>query len=689
MLYQPITDINGIGPKKAAILKKEAGIENIEDLLYYVPRAYVDRSSFKKIADCFVNENVSVRGEIKRLNITTWPRKRLEVEIDDGSDALTGIFFAGISYFSKIFQPGEEIIFAGKINFYKQKQIVHPEYDFLGDALNTARIVPLYRSTEKLKEAGLDSRGFRKIIKNALSITENIHDSIEGIAAKYDLPKLKDTLSWIHFPETFEHTENARKRLAFNEIFFLLFYISLSKAYIRQNFTGISDRYSDGLCRNFIKSLPFALTEGQKNAIEEIIADMSAPFPMNRLLQGDVGSGKTVVALATAMLPVSADRQTAFMAPTEILAKQHFETIKKLLPSGIKSVLLTGSSSNIERNEILSGLADGSIKLITGTHALIQSDIRFKDLAYIIIDEQHRFGVKQRAMLREKGEKADLLIMSATPIPRSLSMTVFGDLDISSIKTMPSSRKAVKTLAFPESKIGGVYNSMEKYIKQGRQIFYVLPLIDDSDKIDLKSATTVYTKLAKNIFSHRRVALLHGRLKQNEKDQVMDAFASGNIDILISTTVIEVGIDIPNASVIIIEHPERFGLSQLHQLRGRVGRGEYESFCVFVYDDGISAESKKRIEIMLSTNDGFVIAEEDLKLRGSGEITGIRQHGYSEFEFANLSSDIDIITAARDEAAAEVEKISNISEALENCLKGSSGDLVNGIRKKRAIEILS
>ena len=689
MLYHPITDINGVGPKKAAILKEEAGIENIEDLLYYIPRAYTDRSSFKKIADCLVDENVSVSGEIKRLNVAAWPRKRLEVEIDDGSDTLTGIFFAGISYFMKTFNIGEEIIFAGKITFYKQKQMIHPEHDFPGDALNTARIVPLYRSTERLKKAGFDSKGFRKIVKSALSATENIYDAINGIAAKYALPGLKDALNWIHFPETFEHAENARRRLAFNEIFFLLFYISLSKAYIRQNPSEASAKYSDDLCGKFIESLPFTLTDGQKNAIDEIKADMSAPFPMNRLLQGDVGSGKTVVALAAAMLPISADRQAAFMAPTEVLAKQHFETIKKLLPPDIKNVLLTGSSSSAERNKALNGLADGSIKLITGTHALIQNDIRFKDLAYIIIDEQHRFGVKQRAMLREKGEKTDLLIMSATPIPRSLSMTVFGDLDISSIKNLPSCRKPVKTLAFHKSKIDGVYKSMEKYIKQGRQIFYVLPLIDDSEKIDLESATAVYTKLAENIFSHRRVALIHGRLKQNEKDQVMSGFAGGNIDILISTTVIEVGIDIPNASIIVIEHPERFGLSQLHQLRGRVGRGEYESFCVLVYDDNISAESRKRIEVMLSTNDGFVIAEEDLKIRGSGEITGTRQHGYSEFEFADLIGDIDIITAARDEAAAEVKKIVNIGEALENCLKGSPNSLVDGIRKKRAVEILS
>jgi len=372
-----------------------------------------------------------------------------------------------------------------------------------------------------------------------------------------------------------------------------------------------------------------------------------------------------------------------------VLARQHFETIKRLLLPDIKSVLLTGSSSNVERNEALDGLADGSVKLIIGTHALIQSSIRFKDLAYIIIDEQHRFGVKQRATLREKGEKTDLLIMSATPIPRSLSMTVFGDLDISSIKSVPSCRKPVKTLAFHESKIGGVYNSMEKYIKQGRQVFYVLPLIDDSEKSDLKSATAVYTKLAKNIFSHRRVALLHGRLKQNEKDQVMSEFANGNTDILISTTVIEVGIDVPNASVIVIEHPERFGLSQLHQLRGRVGRGEHESFCILVYNDNLSAEGKKRIEIMLSTNDGFVIAEEDLKLRGAGEITGTRQHGYSEFEFTDLNSDIDIIMTAKNEAAAQVEKIGNIAETLENYLKGPANSLVDGIRKKRAVEILS
>jgi ATP-dependent DNA helicase RecG len=410
---------------------------------------------------------------------------------------------------------------------------------------------------------------------------------------------------------------------------------------------------------------------------------------MNRLLQGDVGTGKTVVALATALIHIASGKQVALMAPTEILAQQHYATISHLMPSSVRCALLTGSTTGAQREALYAGLAGGDLDLVVGTHALIEDSVSFRNLGYIIIDEQHRFGVEQRAQLRTKGNDTDLLVMTATPIPRSLSMTVFGDMDISSIKSRPADRQSVKTLSFPESRLPGVYNSLEKYISQGRQIFYVLPLIEDSEKVDLKSAVAVYEKLRGTIFTHRSVALLHGRMKQKEKDDVMTRFRNREIDILVSTTVIEVGIDVPNASVIVIEHAERFGLSQLHQLRGRVGRGEYISFCVLIHPDNISEESRKRIDLMVSTDDGFSIAEEDLKIRGAGEFTGSRQHGMSEFEFTDLAGDIDIITAARDEARAAVSGIQDIKKAVDECNSCTYNGLISGIRTKRILEILS
>lgn len=696
MLNASIISLAGVGKKKADILQGEADINDVEDLLYYAPRRYIDRSSFKSIADCFVNETASVRGVITKSEIIARGKRRLVVTIDDGTDSLDGVFFAGLPYFSRIFTRGEEVIFSGTITFYSKKQMTHPEFDFIGEgegtesALNTGRIVPLYKSTEKLRGAGLDSRGFRRIIKAALNAyLPDVTDSVpQSILAAHGLMPLGDALRAIHFPESFEEAETARRRLAFNEIFFLLFYLNVSKKYMEKH----SGSPRSALCFSyeeaFIRSLPFTLTKDQLKAIEDIKGDLSRSVPMNRLLQGDVGSGKTVVAIATALLPAAAGRQAAFMAPTEILARQHFYLMEKFLPADVRAVLITGGMSKAEREAAYAATAEGGAHIVVGTHALLTEGLRFKDLAYIIIDEQHRFGVKQRAALRAKGERADFLIMTATPIPRTLAMTIFGDMDVSSIREKPASRLQVQTIALPESRIRGVYNSMEKYISQGRQAFYVLPLIEDSEKLSLKSAEAVYDNLRKNVFPHRRVALLHGRLKQTEKDAVMDAFAVGDIDILVSTTVIEVGIDVPNASVIVIEHAERFGLSQLHQLRGRVGRGAHQSFCVLLYPDSISAESKQRIDALVSTNDGFELAEADLLLRGAGELAGFRQHGTDGFEFADLAKDIGVITEARDEALRAAEGVADIESALEDLrLRGNS--LAQGMRTKRVLAMIS
>ncbi len=699
MLNDPTTAIQGIGPKKAQILMEEAGIETVEDLLYYIPRKYIDRSFFKLIKDCFINDVVTVTGTIRNVAMSGMRKKFLEVDIDDGTDTLTGVFFGGIGYFAKLFSIGDNVIFSGKINFYRKKQMVHPDFDFIDDgsgpgiqAINTGRIIPLYRSTEKLKTIGFDSRGFRRIIKAALDTNlPFVTDTIDPeILARHSLMVISEAVQAIHFPGSFDEAERARRRLAFNEMFFHQYYLSLSRRYLRETMRKIVHASTGDLFRRFISSLPFRLTPDQMTAIETLRHDIESPHPMNRLLQGDVGSGKTVVAMAAITMAIEQGRQAVLMAPTEILANQHHANFQKFLGDAVRMILLTGSTPKSEKSAFYGSIRSGTVDLVIGTHAIIQDDVVFRDLGLIIIDEQHRFGVEQRAALREKGETADLMVMTATPIPRSLSLTLYGDLSISSIRTMPAERLPVQTMSFPESRLPGVYKSIEKYISQGRQVYYVLPLIEESDKIDLKSAIQVYEHLKNDIFPKRRVDLLHGRMKQQERDDIMDRFKKSEIDILVCTTVIEVGIDVPNATVIVIEHAERFGLAQLHQLRGRVGRGAHQSFCVLVSPDDISDESRSRIETIVSTNDGFTISEEDLKQRGAGELIGLRQHGHGgTFEFADLGLDIDLILYAREVSDELVSGITDIAVLWDQFKDKKYSPLLNGIRNKRILSLLT
>ncbi|MGB4268753.1 MAG: ATP-dependent DNA helicase RecG [Spirochaetota bacterium] len=694
MLDQSIQYIKGIGPKRAELLKQELGIETVEDLLYFLPRKYIDRSNTKLIKDCFVNDIVTVTGIVKQVKISGHRRKFLEVVIDDGSDTLSGVFFGGIQYFLKLFEVGDTVLFSGKVDYYSTKQIVHPEYDFIGDssdALHTGRIVPIYPSTETLKSHGFNSRVFRKIIYNALELAkQHIQEPFDNeMVERLNLMPLSKAIQHIHFPATMDEAHQARLRLAFNELFFLQYYLHLSRYYIRETHKHAKPAMNDSLYNDFIQTLPFKLTDDQIKAVQEIINDLQADFPMNRLLQGDVGSGKTVVSMIASLAVISRGQQVAFMAPTEILAQQHYATFKKFLPESVTVELLTGSTTAAVRKVILSGLKDGSIHIIIGTHALIQESVQFANLGFIIIDEQHRFGVNQRASLRTKGYMPDLLVMTATPIPRSLSLTLYGDLDISVIKQKPANRIPVTTLAFPSSKLEAVYRSLEKYMNEGRQIYYVLPLIEDSEKLDLKSATTTYTQLLKR-FPTKTIALLHGKLPNEDKEKIMQQFNNHAIDLLVSTTVIEVGIDVANASIIVIEHAERFGLSQLHQLRGRVGRGEYKSFCVLIYPDDIPQESMQRIQIMTTTDDGFVIAEEDLKMRGAGEFIGTRQHGQGiAFEFADPVNDFELISTARQEAWRQVERLKNIPELFENIKRTQAMNILEGLRKKHILALLS
>ncbi len=699
MLTDGVTALQGIGSKKALVLREEAGIETVEDLLYYIPRRYIDRSFFKLLKDCFLNDVVTVSGTIQNVAMSGSRKKFLEVEINDGTDTLTGVFFGGVHYFAKLFSIGDNVIFSGKINFYRKKQMVHPDFDFIDDnagsgiqAINTGRIIPLYRSTEKLKSLGFDSRGFRRVIKIALdSHLAGISDTIDSnILERHSLVGIREALLAIHFPESFEQAEHARRRLAFNEMFFHQYYLSLSRKYISEAHIKKNTVIDGSRYREFISSLPFELTPDQKTAVETLRHDITSSVPMNRLLQGDVGSGKTVVAMAAITMVMEQGRQSALMAPTEILASQHYENARKLLGDSLRIEFLTGSTPKNEKKNIYESIQSGTTDLVIGTHAIIQEDVVFRDLGLIIIDEQHRFGVEQRSVLREKGETADLLVMTATPIPRSLSLTLYGDLSITSIRTMPADRLPVKTMSFTESRLQGVYKSLEKYIMQGRQVYYVLPLIEESDKIDLKSAVQVFEHLRNDVFPNRRVELLHGRMKQAERDTIMSNFKNGSIDILVCTTVIEVGIDVPNATVIVIEHAERFGLSQLHQLRGRVGRGEHQSFCVLISPDDIPDESRMRIETIVSTNDGFTISEEDLKQRGAGELIGFRQHGHGgSFEFADLSLDIDLILYAKEVAERLVSGITDIRSLRDQFMNRKYSPLLNGIRNKKLLTILS
>ncbi len=697
MLDEPVTSIKGIGPKKAELLRQEAGVETVEDLLYYIPRKYLDRSAFKLIKDCFVNDIVSISGVIKKVALVGRNRRYLEVIIDDGTDTMAGVFFAGTRYFLKIFVLGESVIFSGKVNYFKKKQIVHPDFDFIDESsalqsINTGRIIPLYRSTELLKAYGFDSRGFRRVIKivldRCLSLVRETID--KEILEAHSLIEIREALRAIHFPDSFEQAEEARRRLAFNEVFFHQYYLSLLRRYMRESGGKNISANDDRPYERFIAALPFDLTDDQTSAIATIRKDIASPRPMNRLLQGEVGSGKTIVAMAAVLMIRGQGKQAALMAPTEILAQQHHSYFERLIGNYARIVLLTGNMARAEKKETYDSIVTGSVDLVIGTHALIQEGVEFRDLGLVIIDEQHRFGVEQRSALKGKGKNADLLVMTATPIPRSLSLTLYGDLDITSIRTMPSNRLPVKTMSFPESRLAGVYLSIEKYLQQGRQAYYVLPLIEDSDKIDLKSAIRVFEHLKKSIFPSRRVALLHGRMKQEERAEVMVRFGNGEIDLLVCTTVIEVGIDIPNATIIVIEHAERFGLAQLHQLRGRVGRGAYQSFCILIYSDEISGEARNRIETIVSTNDGFAISEEDLKQRGAGELIGTRQHGrIGSFEFTDLSLDLDLIEYAREVAGTLVSGLTEIKDNWEQFKNKKYSPLLSGIRNKKILSILS
>ena len=661
-LSSPIYTISGIGYKRGEVLTAEAQIVTIEDLLNYFPYRHVDRSKFYHISECTEKmPYIQIIGEIIQFEYVGEGRaSRLTATFSDGTGTIELVWFKGTKYIEKNIKPRTKYIVFGKPGRFGSKiNIAHPDIELYSD-MNLRRstgIQSMYNSTDKMKKNYLSSDNIRKYIysilfNNNILIPETLP---EYLIEKMHFTSREQAIKNIHFPKSVEALKIAEARLKFEE----LFYIQLSMLYQSQHrsrqyrgyiFSTIGDYFN----QFYNKYLPFPLTNAQKRVIKEIRNDMRSGIQMNRLLQGDVGSGKTIVALLTALIALDNGYQACLMAPTEILANQHYDTISSLVaPLGITVKLLTGSTKKKEKEEILNDLGNAKIQIIIGTHALIEENVNFSNLGYVIIDEQHRFGVAQRAKLWNKNvSPPHVLVMTATPIPRTLAMTVYGDLEVSVIDELPPGRKPVTTKLLFDNRRGQVYDFIHKKIAEGRQIYIVYPLIQENEKIDLRDLEQGY-KILTDIFTECKLVMVHGKMKQSEKDEAMRMFVSGEAKIMVATTVIEVGVNVPNASVMVIENAERFGLSQLHQLRGRVGRGADQSYCLLMSKYELTENTRKRLQIMCETNDGFKIAEADMSLRGPGDIDGLQQSGLPfDLKIANLAGDVNILSTARNVAKA-------------------------------------
>ena len=663
-----IEEVKGVGAKRAAVLN-EVGIHTLGDLFYYLPRRYLDRSRTLPMARAPIGQEVTLIGHVRQTRYVPGRKPRFVLVVEDETDDIACTFFQGGRYLQRNFKEGDELAISGKVDLFQgRRQMVHPEYEFIrtneDDLLHTGGIVPLYTSSADMKERGLRNRGFRRMMHGALEVFANqIEDGLPvAIRQRQGLGELGDSLRKVHFPTSMDEVAVARRRLAFGELFDLQLRLARLRKKRLEQHEGIAFSESQKLVPEFLASLPFELTAAQRRVGAEIYADMESPQIMNRLVQGDVGSGKTLVGLGAILMAVENGYQAALMAPTEILAEQHYINIKTLVePLGLTAVFLKGKQRQALRRELLTAIESGVAHIVVGTHALIQGDVHFARLGLAVVDEQHRFGVVQRGALYKKGEKPDLLVMTATPIPRTLALTLYGELEVSVIDELPPGRQPIRTALRAPDRRDAIFEFAGAEARQGRQVYVVYPLIEESEKMDLKSAVEAYEELCHGHLAEFEVALLHGRLAAEEKAEVMDAFKKNRIQVLVSTTVIEVGVDVPNATVMIIEHAERFGLAQLHQLRGRVGRGGEKSFCILVSYASAGAElsdSRERLETMERTQDGFEIAEKDLQIRGPGEFFGTRQAGIPEFKVADLIEDEDLLQSAREEArrmvAAEV-----------------------------------
>jgi len=665
LLSRPVGSLRGVGPRIAELLARK-DLATVEDMIYFLPRRYEDRRIVSRISETVPGLRQTVVGSITQAEMRFYGRKRIfEATFDDGHGVLKAKWFKGReAYLRGTFKPGRRFILTGEITgFPFEREMIHPDFEILDERedqmLHFKRIVPVYSETEGLHQKTIRRimwqvvRDFAPFVQNPLP---------EEIRQRRRLMDIRDAIRQVHFPADDQTMEGlsaqrteAHRRLVYDEFFFFQLGMALRKrgAVVDQ---GISFRAGGEMLRRFYGLLPFELTAAQRRVIAEIEGDMTSSRVMNRLLQGDVGAGKTVVSMAAMVIACENGYQAAIMAPTEILAEQHYRNLKAWSDAlGLKSELLTGGLKTAEKKELQERLLGGETAIAVGTHALIQEGVAFRRLGLAVIDEQHRFGVVQRAALRKKGVIPDVLVMTATPIPRTLAMTVYGDLDVSVIDEMPPGKKPVRTKVFSETQRPRVYEIIRREVQKGNQIFIVYPLVEESENLDLKDATRMAQQLREKVFPEFAVGLVHGRMKGYEKDRVMADFTAGKIRILVATTVIEVGIDIPEASLMVIEHAERFGLSQLHQLRGRVGRSDIPSFCILLAQFSRSEDARKRLRIMEETNDGFRIAEEDLAIRGPGEFMGTRQSGLPDFRVADILRDGRILGEAKADAFALVE----------------------------------
>ncbi|HXL45517.1 MAG TPA: ATP-dependent DNA helicase RecG [Candidatus Binatia bacterium] len=672
-LRTPLQFIKGVGPQRASQLERK-GLRTVEDALFFVPLRHEDRTRLTPFRSLVPGQAATCSGVIVGVSPPPPGRSRVPftVMLRDSSGYATASWF-GWRYLSRVLKRGQQLVLHGRVGRYKGAIVIQqPDYEIVengeDERLHTGRLVPVYSLTEGLPQRALRSLMWRLVESYAAGVDEVLP---EGVRARRGLVGLAQAVRDAHFPQTDAGLAAARRRLSFDEGLLLQLGLAILRSRVARA-RGLALNPRGDLVARLRARLPWKLTGAQERVWEEIRRDMAEPHPMHRLLQGDVGSGKTIVAALGVLTAIEAGYQAAVMAPTEILAEQHFMTFRQLLePLGVRLTLLTSSLKSRERAARRAVLTAGEIECVVGTHALVQEGVEFRRLGLVVVDEQHRFGVEQRARLRGKGEHPDLLVMTATPIPRTLALTIYGDLDVSVLDELPPGRRPIVTVARPEGKRRAIYKFLREQVAGGRQIYVVYPLVEESEALDLKAATDMARHLADEVFPDLVVGLLHGRLNFDEKDAIMQRFKAGEIHVLVSTTVIEVGIDVPNASVMLIEHAERFGLSQLHQLRGRVGRGEWKSYCILLTSGRLTEEAQRRIDAMTSTNDGFRIAEVDLELRGPGEFFGTRQSGLPEFQAADLLRDTSLLEEARREATAIVARDRELSEPAHRALRAA------------------
>jgi ATP-dependent DNA helicase RecG len=680
ILQTPIEFLKGVGPQRGEVFKKEMRIFTFGDLLQYYPFRYIDKSEINLIKDIPQSEGyVQLKGIIKAIKKTGVGRKkRLSAIFTDETGSIELTWFAGINYVEGNLFPNRQVMIYGKPKWYGAAwNIPHPEMEYLtADKPLSKQLVPVYHSTEKAGAKGLHAKGIARVVEALLDqIAQNrFQDPFPSDwLQKHKIISKDDAMRQIHYPKNHEWAQAARHRLKFEELFFLQMELLLRKQIGKSRIKSfVFDSVGDVFLNFYENKLPFELTNAQKRVVKEIRADFFTGSQMNRLLQGDVGSGKTMVALLTMLIAVGNNYQATLMAPTEILAQQHFISLSEVLEgTGVQIRLLTGSSKTKERREIHAGLEDGSIHILVGTHAIIEPKVKFMNLGYAVIDEQHRFGVAQRAKLYKKNTMPPhILVMTATPIPRTLALSFYGDLDVSVIDELPPGRKPIRTVHYRESQRLRVFGFIKEQIALGRQIYFVYPLIKESETLDYQNLLQGYEAIVREFpLPDYTVAIVHGQMKPEDKDFEMNRFVKGNAQIMVATTVIEVGVNVPNASVMIIESSERFGLAQLHQLRGRVGRGAEQSYCILMTGDKLSAEGRKRLKTMCETNDGFVIAEVDLEIRGPGDIMGTQQSGIIDLKIADLARDGAILTAARNAAMEVLDSDPNIEKSEHNALR--------------------